>query len=358
MNFKDLYKSANDNIYGDRTLLDKIYSENEKRFVFNFKYATVCAAAVLVLITLTVYPKLNVGTESEYASDRTIVKNDRSDDLKMQENINESEQNYVIQNEKKVNESNDKASVDVLNKKTNSLLGNEEVALTESNKPTLTNETADLSAFDDGNEETDVQMNINSFEVASASETPYMDKSSSTTDSGFSGASGGRSSSASSSATVRVGSASGAGGSSLGSGAERVIKTMNQAEYSQYLGINVNDLIPHMVGDIQLSIPSELEFSYNLQGDIIDDAVHIVGGRADNPAQFVGITLSKKDSDVKKTTEINGGLKKYINGYTVVMTNTDNTNYAYCNYKGIWITISSVEISKDEFDIILQNIIR
>jgi hypothetical protein len=59
LSFKDLYKSANSNISGDRNLIDVIYEKAEKKPVFNFKYASLCAATLILVISLSVFPMLN-----------------------------------------------------------------------------------------------------------------------------------------------------------------------------------------------------------------------------------------------------------------------------------------------------------
>ena len=61
MNFKEIYKSANNEISGDRSLIDAVIKKAEKKPVFKMAYPLACAAAALVIVAgISVYPKNDV----------------------------------------------------------------------------------------------------------------------------------------------------------------------------------------------------------------------------------------------------------------------------------------------------------
>ncbi len=57
MNFKEVYKSANENIQGDRNLITAVYEKAEKRHTFLF--APALAAAAVLVFAVTLYPKMS-----------------------------------------------------------------------------------------------------------------------------------------------------------------------------------------------------------------------------------------------------------------------------------------------------------
>lgn len=57
MNFKEVYKSANENIKGDRNLITAVYEKAEKRHTFPF--APALAAAAVLVFAVTLYPKMS-----------------------------------------------------------------------------------------------------------------------------------------------------------------------------------------------------------------------------------------------------------------------------------------------------------
>ena len=72
MNFKEVYKSANDNIKGDRTLIDKVYERAEKRhnnfFAPSFAAAVVAFALILYPTISTHHTKMPSGNETANSS--------------------------------------------------------------------------------------------------------------------------------------------------------------------------------------------------------------------------------------------------------------------------------------------------
>ena len=77
MNFRDAYKSANDEIHADRQLLDNIIKgkKSKKAYYFRPAYTYGCAAAaVIIVIALTAYPDLmhqpkEIVNQTQYAQD-------------------------------------------------------------------------------------------------------------------------------------------------------------------------------------------------------------------------------------------------------------------------------------------------
>ena len=61
--FREVYKSANDDIIPDSQLLDKILSEEPKKqksvYSFYAKYGSMAAAFLILVGTLAIYPKLS-----------------------------------------------------------------------------------------------------------------------------------------------------------------------------------------------------------------------------------------------------------------------------------------------------------
>ncbi len=93
MSFKDLYKSANNNISGDRKLIDVIYEKAEEKPIFNFKYATLCAASLILAISLGVFPILNKQTEKPNVQ---IAKKPPESIVKVKEETNEKKEKQTV----------------------------------------------------------------------------------------------------------------------------------------------------------------------------------------------------------------------------------------------------------------------
>lgn len=60
MNFREIYKSANDEIHGDRSLIDMVFEKAEKKPAFKTVYPVACvAAALLIVVTVSLHPADN-----------------------------------------------------------------------------------------------------------------------------------------------------------------------------------------------------------------------------------------------------------------------------------------------------------
>ena len=82
MNFKEIYKAANEEISGDRSLIDAVIKKADKKPVFKMAYPLACAAAALMIVVgISVYPKNSVKQVPNYnvASNKGNDLNNKTD---------------------------------------------------------------------------------------------------------------------------------------------------------------------------------------------------------------------------------------------------------------------------------------
>ncbi len=54
LKFKDIYKSANDQLHADRNIIETLFEKENKKTIFNYRYASLCGvAAVLILFCVS-----------------------------------------------------------------------------------------------------------------------------------------------------------------------------------------------------------------------------------------------------------------------------------------------------------------
>ena len=351
MNFKDLYKSANEDIKGDRALIDKIIIQSENQPKFRHKYASLCAAAILLIVCAAVYPEFHSQKSEDAKPKQNIVLNNEKAEHDAKKKLTEEKSADIIQKniysltESKISDEHSD-NVDSQTSLNHSLVMPDEVFGGEDN----INDT-DLTLEND-----DLQSQ-NQIESVDAISSPLSEETTVTEKSRLSrGVSGGSS-----------GGASAGGGGSANSGSTAAIsdeqtnnvKILTEHEYSQYLGFGISELIPDRVGDICFDIPDEVSVTYDSEnGNITDDVFKIVGTSPDRPSAFVGIELTRLSRDAQNYFMNNSDFRKIINGRTTVVKYLGTRNIACFNYKNVWITISSVDVTEDEFDIILQSIIK
>lgn len=364
MNFKNLYKQTNDNIHGDRKLIDAIYEKADSKIHFNIHAVSLCVASFLVVISLSVLPKFYGGevinNTSNTEQERKITYKDNENNINdfTNKSVNESEkksgENEIIKSTPGVSATNNDNKLK--SEKSNM---QEEVALYDQHNKNINPElqTKDNSSYSDNEITTD---NISKQEVIipydenstaaetdeSTAENAYIKQRSSERDTplAHSGSAGGGS-----------GGGSTASEFSFSTDDETVNEYMSVSAYQNYLGIDLNAIFSQLPQDMEMNIPESISLTKNIKsGKYQDDSYTFVALDEAIPSRFLGITTTKLDAQFKG--EFDSNEKTTINGCEIAVIRNDDSNSACFQYKGVWISIISFDVSNEDFDSFIKNI--
>ncbi len=147
------------------------------------------------------------------------------------------------------------------------------------------------------------------------------------------------------------------GGGSGGSGA--ACDNISLEEYSDYVGIDFLSISPKLPEGMYVALPSEIIFEKNVQtGDILNDYVQFVALDNDNPNRIMTIELTKSDGDISEFFALNSDNMITIDNYNVVVTAEEKTLKSCFKHNDLWISITSIDVSSEEFDTFLNTLLK
>jgi len=298
LRFRDLYKEANDSIHADRNLIDKIYLASNKKTKFNMRVVSLCAASFLIIISLSVLPRFyNEGiapNSFSFTNEEKITYNNT-------ENVDKSKDSLKKSKEAKKDLSNTNDVNRLSDYAPNSALDKESVDEFDNSSDSLNQE--------------DTQQAKIAFGGSGASKSAVFE-----TDS------------------------------------NSKVEYLTLSEYAQYLGINASFFNPILPNGMEMNIP-EIYITKDYKNDnIIDDSVQFVASDINSSEKILSITTTKLDSTYKQIFESNP--KTIINGCDVAFTKDDSINRAYFKYKDVWVFVSSVYVSEEEFELFIKTLIK
>ncbi len=300
MSFKDLYKSAYSNISGDRNLIDAIYEKAEEKPVFNFKYATLCAASIILVVSLGIFPVINKESKKPNVQ---IAKKSPESITKVEKEI-ETDTIYTP-DEKKIKNKNtnvgDSYQKEEKSEDINVISQETDISIPSSEK--------DQIAHDNMTRNTEIISNSGGAFAVAASDVPNENL---------------------------------------------VNEQMTLQKYYEYLGIenlNFNSSLPY---GMSFDMPEYVSVLLNSQTNAIeDDLIQFVAVDSENPQKILTLsTTTKKQNDFRYNviTDINGiNVQKQSNG---------NTISVYFEYSRAGITVHSYGVSEEDMDMFLKGFLK
>ncbi len=364
MNFKEIYKSANDSIHGDRSLIDAIYNKKGKKMVFTYKYPALCAAALLIILSVSFLPDYLNHKDDEVqlaVHNKQSIKTDKTKNSDSNENANDEpdirDENMVAVADLQIEadeETNSDANIEAkLKAAQEEFSAIEDVVndIAESSgyslKPSHDNVVAD-DAFD-----AETVAPRESSEKNATTKMPSDNSSASS----VGGASSGR---------TAVSGSGGSGGSASGGASVTSIfpveptqtDYMTIADYIDYLGIDIMSLKPALPAGMTVKFPPIVSVTKKPDGTITDDSVQFSASDENNPSKIITLSTTKLTGTASSVISSSSIPKIKINNYTAAVSYSDTANRAYFKYKDVWVSIASVEVTKEEFDTFLSTLLK
>lgn len=332
LNFKELYKAANDSIAADRELIDKVFKKSDKKiFVFNYKYASLCAAALLLVISIGVFQNLNSEPISKDNS-KQIVHNENKGSAKPEVNKMKASDTFEKDDMKEENDKEEQQD-DVDPEKEEKSQKSKMILFRVSE---ATGNTAP-GAVDsvEINDQNDKKQNVYSHstkknKTKKISDVPMVAM---TTDSDD--------------ASPSNNSTFSAGGSAAMADMSEKPEYWSCKEYSDYLGIDINVFFEHLPNNLKINTPESVTVYVDGNDAVTDDYAQFVTGESSNSKGYISVATGKI-SDINKKTGKSENQK--VNGYNVnFIYSADGFINAYYKKNDVWVSICAQGVDKDDF---------
>ncbi len=352
MNFKEIYKNANNGIHADKSKINAIFEKAEKRKSFislYYKQISACAAAVLLIFTVSFISLYNNGNNSQ----NNIVK-------KTDVNGKSTSQiaNNDLGNEKDPINSD---SGDIINSDDN-FSGLEDASATQDkNDKTESDYTEDIKLDNDDIIPQDVSASLDEPQEKPASETSAVvprvnvpvvtSQEKSYSDS--------RSSDGGSKAVSGAGGGGG-GSSSSGSGGGAYVNSvgMSVKEYYNYLGLNISSAFSDLPAGLVLSAHDIIYVQKDSSGNIINDLASFTFLDYKKPEKIIVVSTTKFSGGKRKISKDDIVTKITINNSPVVLiVNVNNVN-AFYKVNDVFIEINAAGFSVDEIEAFIGSSIK
>ncbi len=343
MNFKDIYKSANDDIHADRALIDNIIAKSETghkpRFKMQYVYA---AAAVAVAVSVSLFAKMPPDDKSpeQIASNTESAADDNTaashDDLTKKAETKD-ETHYT----------NDTA----MPEKTNSSSESASAVKPKSDSSAAVSQTEQLSEKDYSDSGEKIQNEQSNYDKESTGSVAMMKEAGPVDDS--------------IKVNVQSPARRGAGGYFSTSGAEcakLAIDTadagvqweqMTYGEYCSYLGIDILK---------KAQLPSDMKFyeSDNVgvqktDNEITNDEAYFSADNSDGSkyVQIVTAKISGKANDYVSSSDYK---KSSFNGKDAVIIYNGSMYEAYFMYNDVSVSVTAHSVTEDELKALLSSL--
>ena len=387
MNFKDIYKSANDNISGDRQLIETIFekAENKKGFFATYyRQISVCAAAVILIMTVSILPMFtNVRNNESVVYEKVAKKESFNDKSVASESETFRNDEYVANNIKESAKDNTKSNeipIHDTQKKNSSLAGkNPSVSMgttqsndldfvsgiekTPSEKTSSEKTPSEINGVNDDNnidktESRDVNEETTEIELqdvpAVASMPSVMmvqrDNEDITTSRPSAGSGGGGGGGGS----VR------GGNSSKSSGGMNYTETvsMTSEEYFDYLGISIPSAFSKDIGGLKVSVPDVIYTYEDSTGKTIDDAASFVFLDNNNPDRIILVSTTKL-SEPRESISKDGSVSEVmIENHPVTLITDDYTVNSTFRVNDVWFNVNFRGISLEDVKLFISSCLK
>lgn len=365
MNFKEIYKSANDGLHGDRDLIDSIIynSEKHKKPVIRYSYVYACAASAAVVLIAAVLLRMNLPSEQGALK---LAKNTGEDTAITESGqyAEDSDDTNRLNKSERKNDTEKAANDENAPQKANGGYN-----VTEEGKSPSAGEAANLGKNDVGNSSEKNPPISNEFSAVKS-------ESSSVNEHSYSaGGSGGAASADYNKksqpvqlvvnslnmpmvrSSVAVTSDESTDCFMLEEAADQYSgeQLMTYAQYSEYCGI---DVLKSAV------LPSDMNFSENgdiciikdTQGNITDDTASFKASCEGNEERYIVITVSTTGTDADYRLFDSSLEKSIVNGREAVVTYDGTVYGAYFKSGGTSVSVQAEGITESEIKALLVSL--
>lgn len=381
MNFKDIYKSANDNISGDRKLIESIFekAENKKSFfVTYYRQISVCASAVILVMTVSILPMFNSDTNKGPAVQKKVAKvdsvseqtaaivpksipdNEYSDKV-IEESAEKNNEDIVYQIPKtqaKGSSLADKTPSRSLKKQENNAI------IPDSNIKQTSNENKVVNTNKADDEESivpDISEDVN-HEQANETELQDMPKDASVTsvmmakvpEEEF------KDVDIASNRPSSGGGGGGGGGASKAAATSRNVKTvpLTADEYFAYLGIDINSTFTKALAGMKLSNPETIYVNKDSTGKVVEDYASFTFLDEKNPDKIILVSTSKFNEVGQNVLNDGTITRDVINGYSVTLITNGNTVNSTFKANDVWFNVNSCGINVEDFKTFISSCLK
>lgn len=356
MNFKEIYKNANNGIHADKAKIDAIFAKAEKRKSFislYYKQISACAAAVLLIFAVSIISLYNNGnnsknnivkktnangeTTSQIADNAPVSQSEPINSDSVDVNVTD-DNSSDLEDAPEAQDKNDKAdpdyTEDIKVDKADDVPQNEPASIEEPQEKPASESSAIVP-----------RVNV---PVAVSQEK----SSSESRSSGYAGGSGGGSGAG--------GGGGGGGGSSSASGGGVYTKSvgMSVKEYYAYLGINISSAFSDLPAGLVLSAPDIIYVQKDSSGNIINDLAAFTFLDYNKPEKIIVVSTTKFSGGKRKISKDDIVTKITINNSPVVLIVSDNNVNANFKVNDVLFDVNSAGISVDEIKAFIGSCIK
>jgi len=315
MNFKEIYKAANEEISGDRNLIDAVIKKAEKKPVYKMAYPLACAAAALMIVVgISVYPKNSV----EQVPNVNIASNKENNlDIKTDISIATDENENT-----KIPKKTEDTVVEYKYQAKNDAVIESKPVVEENIQKDIS--TEEVQKSDELEEIIDVPMiamlDINDIE-------PSLPKTASF-------------------------ARSGSGGTSAESESIEY-EGMTAEQYYEYIGTDITQKL-----ELPEGVVFEEFFGTTIKRDISQESIISDSAEfyASGEQKFVSLTVSKLAEIVQNKLDDKTLKKSDINGNPAVVEGYENTHHMYIKYADVYYNIYSEGLTTEEIEKLLISI--
>ncbi len=323
MNFKDIYKSANDNICADRKIIDKIYEKSKKNNffdAFDLRQFSLCAAALVLIIALSAMTNVYNNSSDSDTRKSVAVKDKQSIPLVKDAKDTKTAENN-LENEKIKNNDTTVAKTQIK----------------DTEKPSKAEIAGDSEKSREG-----------------TAVIPRVISEDATDDTHHTGV---QTKDAKDTAAVARNYSGGGSGASSGSGSvEDECIELSIGEYEKYLGIDIDIFEASLPKGMKFDIPSSVSVVAKDNKYVYDDA-QFTAIDTNSPQKTISVSVTRLGGDAKTVLETASSGKTLINNHMCVINKDGPFKEAYFKHNGVWVSIFSVNITDLEFESFINSLL-
>lgn len=355
MNFKDLYKSANDSIHADKSLIGTIFVKAGKKP--NYRYASIALAAAAVVLVIALYPSIATHHEDKIFVTDSRTKTDANTQKSPpeQSELSESKDSalYSEQLPGTFAEAPDKA--------------NEKSKEDEQNPPSKApetssemNETVYKEDTDDAapTEESDYFSDSYVYGLRKSFLSPKAENDTGSTDSGSRSSGGGSGGGSAAGGSVGTDSSGAVFKSAVSESSvnDENFRYLSPEEYFSYLGTGDVTKAARLPNDMYFLEFTDASVTESSSGEIISDNATICAVSRTDDKRFIDISITKLGGEAKTA------LSKYppvnVGGAAVVITHDGQYTTAYFEVKNVYFKVLSGNVAQEQLEALIASLVQ
>lgn len=133
------------------------------------------------------------------------------------------------------------------------------------------------------------------------------------------------------------------------------ISEISYSDYVAYLGWDILECNLSLPEHMELSVPETVQIMRDKESnEFIDDTAIFSFTNTDNPYSYMSVSVTKISNNINRD-----GYKSYftVNETEVFLKENETFTEAYTKHNDVWMYITSIDVSKGEFDAFLKSLI-